>query len=80
MAKVLAPNKDYDGISAGVRFVKGVGECDDPWLLDWFKRKGYEVVEEDKPGEQPGQKSKPEPKQQPKEPKQPKEKPQAKEE
>jgi hypothetical protein len=43
MAKVLTPNKDYDGISAGVTFVKGVGECADPYLLGWFKSKGYTV-------------------------------------
>ena len=43
MAKIFAPNKDYTGISAGVGFVKGVGECADPYLISWFKSKGYTV-------------------------------------
>lgn len=44
MAKVVAPNKDYNGISAGVTFTQGIGKCTDPYLLTWFKSKGYEVV------------------------------------
>lgn len=45
MIKIMAPNKNYDGISAGVKFSKGVGECADPYLIEWFKEKGYEVEE-----------------------------------
>jgi hypothetical protein len=50
MAKIFAPNKQYDGISAGIKFINGVGECADPHLIDWFKSKGYEVevIEEKK--------------------------------
>lgn len=44
MTKIVAPNKEYEGISAGVKFSKGVGDCTDPYLIDWFKSKGYEVV------------------------------------
>jgi hypothetical protein len=44
MAKIVAPNKMYEGISAGIKFSKGVGDCTDPYLIDWFKSKGYEVV------------------------------------
>lgn len=47
MAKIIAPNKNYTGISASVNFVNGVGETDDPRLIAWFKSKGYEVVEEE---------------------------------
>lgn len=47
MAKVFAPNKQYNGISAGVTFVNGVGETTDPYLLSWFKDKGYQVEEND---------------------------------
>lgn len=47
MAKIIAPNKKYTGISASVNFVNGVGETDDPRLIAWFKSKGYEVVEEE---------------------------------
>lgn len=43
MSKVTAPNKEYNGISAGVQFTNGVGECTNPNTLQWFKEKGYEV-------------------------------------
>lgn len=46
MAKIHAPNKNYNGLSASVMFVNGIGECTDPHLISWFKAKGYEVVEE----------------------------------
>lgn len=46
MAKIISPNNQYNGISAGVQFLKGVGECSDPYLIDWFKSKGYEVEDE----------------------------------
>lgn len=45
MAKILAPNKEYTGVSASVSFVKGVGETDNNHLIQWFKEHGYEVVE-----------------------------------
>ncbi|MEK4512865.1 hypothetical protein [Paenibacillus sp. FSL K6-2524] len=43
MAKVIAPNKEYTGLSAGVAFANGVGETDNTHLLEWFESKGYEV-------------------------------------
>ena len=49
MAKVYAPLKDYNGISASVEFVNGVGETDNENLLEWFEEKGYTVEREDKP-------------------------------
>jgi hypothetical protein len=45
MAKVYAPNTNYNGLCAGIGFVNGVGECTDPHLLDWFKEKGYTVID-----------------------------------
>lgn len=45
MAKIYAPNKQYVGVSAGVPFINGVGECTNPYLLDWFRSRGYEVEE-----------------------------------
>ncbi|MBE1305650.1 hypothetical protein G4W71_16725 [Clostridium botulinum] len=45
--KILAPNKEYTGISAGVSFVNGEGYTQDIWLVDWFRNKGYEVIKED---------------------------------
>lgn len=47
MTKILSPNKHFSGIIATVEFVKGVGSCDDSYLLSYFKRKGY-TVDEDK--------------------------------
>ena len=48
MAKVYAPLKDYNGISASVEFANGVGETDNENLLEWFEEKGY-TVEREKP-------------------------------
>jgi hypothetical protein len=45
MAKIYAPNKQYTGISASVAFARGVGESENPILLDWFRDHGYEVEE-----------------------------------
>ena len=49
MAKVYAPLQDYNGISASVTFVNGVGETDNENLLEWFEEKGYTVEREEKP-------------------------------
>lgn len=46
MAKIYAPNKAYNGISATVRFINGQGETDNPKLLKWFKSRGYKVEQE----------------------------------
>lgn len=46
MAKIIAPNKQYSGISASVTFVNGIGETDNPNLIEWFKNHGYEVEDE----------------------------------
>ena len=43
--KVYAPNMQYNGISAGVQFVDGVGETADPRKLHWFRTHGYAVDE-----------------------------------
>lgn len=45
MATIKAPNKAYTGVSAGVPFVNGVGEADEPRILDWFREHGYTVEE-----------------------------------
>lgn len=47
MAKIVAPNKQYNGMSASVPFVNGQGETDDPQLISWFRKHGYEVEEAD---------------------------------
>ena len=62
--KVYAPNKQYTGTSASVPFCNGVGETDNPHLLEWFRSHGYEVenlpeepeadLKEENPEEQPG--------------------------
>lgn len=47
MAQIIAPNKDYTGVSASVPFVKGVGETSDAYLIEWFKEHGYTVIEDE---------------------------------
>jgi hypothetical protein len=46
MAKIYCNNKQYNGISAGVNFVNGVGESKIPHLLAWFAENGYTIIEE----------------------------------
>lgn len=41
--KVHSPNKSYTGVTASVPFCNGQGETDDPYLLEWFEKHGYEV-------------------------------------
>lgn len=43
--KIYAPVKTVTGTWASVRFVNGVGETDDPYLVEWFKKHGYRVEE-----------------------------------
>lgn len=43
--KIIAPNKNYTGISAGVAFAKGFGECNDPRVIAWFENHGYTVTD-----------------------------------
>jgi hypothetical protein len=45
VAIIKSPNEQYTGVSAGVSFVNGVGECNEPERLKWFERSGY-IVEE----------------------------------
>lgn len=45
MARIIAPNKEYAGFSAGVLFEGGIGCTDDAHLIEWFKSHGYEVEE-----------------------------------
>lgn len=47
MAKILAPNKSYTGVSASIAFCNGIGTTDNPELIDWFKKHNYQVVEEE---------------------------------
>jgi hypothetical protein len=55
MAKIYAPNKQYDGVSASVSFAKGVGETENPTLIAWFNGHGYTVEEsEQDPPQEPG--------------------------
>lgn len=48
MAKIQTPVKGYTGIIAGIPFVNGIGETENKWAIQWFKRKGYKVIEEKK--------------------------------
>jgi len=46
MAKIYSNNKQYNGISASVNFINGVGESNLPHLLAWFHENGYTIVED----------------------------------
>ena len=48
MTKIYAPNRGYTGKIASVSFINGEGETEDKWLIQWFKNKGYKVMEEKK--------------------------------
>ena len=50
--KICSPNKEYTGVSASVPFCNGMGETDDPYLIEWFKKHGYNVEEDST--EEPG--------------------------
>lgn len=41
--KIYAPVKDFNGVRNNVRFVNGVGETDNPQVIEWFESSGYEV-------------------------------------
>ena len=47
MAKIYSNNKQFNGISASLNFVNGVGITYDPYLASWFQESGY-IVEEEK--------------------------------
>ncbi|MEG1501956.1 MAG: hypothetical protein RR203_02450 [Synergistaceae bacterium] len=46
MAKITAPNKKYNGVTATVHFIDGEGESKDTRLLEWFETHGYKVSKE----------------------------------
>ena len=43
--KIYAPVENTNGIYASVRFVNGVGETNNPALVEWFRKHGYRVEE-----------------------------------
>lgn len=43
MAKIIAPNKHYNGISATIAFADGEAYTEDTKLIAWFKSRGYKV-------------------------------------
>ena len=47
--KIYAPVNDANGIYASVRFVNGVGETNNPALIEWFRKHGYRVEESKEP-------------------------------
>ena len=49
MARILAPNKEYAGVSAGISFTGGEGYTDNEYLIGWFRGHGYEVSDENEP-------------------------------
>ena len=45
--KIYAPVKDFDGLRNNIRFVRGVGETNDPKLIEWFETHGYTIETND---------------------------------
>lgn len=45
MVKIKSPNNRFTGIRAGVSFVKGEANTENPWSINWFKNNGYTVGE-----------------------------------
>lgn len=43
--KIYAPVKDFNGLRNNVRFINGVGETDNPKLVNWFVKHGYMCLE-----------------------------------
>jgi hypothetical protein len=46
--KLKTPVEGFSGVVAGVTFVNGEGETDDPSVLPYFERHGYTVAAEKK--------------------------------
>ncbi|HBF5457505.1 TPA: hypothetical protein ACG3O0_003542 [Clostridioides difficile] len=46
MAKVIAPNSQYNGLSANVYFQNGTGETTNPILIEWFNEHGYKIIDD----------------------------------
>lgn len=42
--KIYTPVKDFNGLRNNVRFINGVGETNDPKLIEWFRTNGYKVA------------------------------------
>ena len=40
---IYAPNKNATGTWCSVQFRNGVGESNDPYIIDWFVKHGYKV-------------------------------------
>ena len=54
--KIYAPVTDVNGIYASVVFTNGVGETDNPRLIEWFKNHGYSLEKCDISNEIPHEK------------------------
>ena len=45
--KIETPVRTYNGLSAGVPFIQGVGYTDSEERMKWFKSKGYKVTNQE---------------------------------
>ena len=66
MVKIIAKNKAFNGLRAGIEFVRGQGETDDKNLIKWFSKNGYTVEvpykETQETSEEPSKETKKQPK------------------
>lgn len=61
MATIRTVVENYTGIRAGITFVNGIGETNNPHLIDWFKNHGYiaeDTEDKEEAQEKPKRKSK----------------------
>lgn len=42
--KILAPNKEYNGVAATVKFKNGVGFTSNEVIKNYFESRGFEIV------------------------------------
>lgn len=50
---IKTPNSNYCGVGAGgVQFAYGQAEVLEGWVCEWYKERGYEVVEIKEPEEE----------------------------
>lgn len=49
MAIIKAPNEQYNGVTATIKFDNGVGQTSNTKLIKWFEEHGYIVQKDDKP-------------------------------
>ena len=56
MAKIKSPDKSFNGEAYGIKFVDGIAETEDTYLISRLITRGYKVVGKEKLEEEPKEK------------------------